>query len=184
MSEKLPADDSAQADYEATLAEYRSQIDVLDTQLVEMLAARQKVTQKIGTIKRANSLPIYVPERESSLIAKRRAQANEAGVSGDLVEDVLRRAMRDSYYSQHANYARTNSDIHKVVIIGGQGALGKVLVGLFESSDYSVCIIEKDDWSNRTELLSEANLVVLAVPINQTLHHKCLTHLTKKLRAG
>jgi len=46
MSEKLPADDSAQADYEATLAEYRSQIDVLDTQLVEMLAARQKVTQK------------------------------------------------------------------------------------------------------------------------------------------
>jgi hypothetical protein len=38
MSEKLPADDSAQADYEATLAEYRSQIDVLDTQLVEMLA--------------------------------------------------------------------------------------------------------------------------------------------------
>jgi chorismate mutase/prephenate dehydrogenase len=169
MSEKLPADDSAQADYEATLAEYRSQIDVLDTQLVEMLAARQKVTQKIGTIKRANSLPIYVPERESSLIAKRRAQANEAGVSGDLVEDVLRRAMRDSYYSQHANYARTNSDIHKVVIIGGQGALGKVLVGLFESSDYSVCVIEKDDWSNRTELLSEANLVVLAVPINQTL---------------
>lgn len=169
MSEKSPTEETSKSEYEANLAEYRSQIDVLDTQLVEMLAARQKVTQKIGTIKRANSLPIYVPERESSLIAKRRAQAKEAGVSGDLVEDVLRRAMRDSYYSQHANYARTNNDIHKVVIIGGKGALGKVLVGLFESSGYSVCVIEKDDWSNRTELLSDANLIVLAVPINQTL---------------
>lgn len=169
MSNKPPADETAHAEFEANLAEYRVQIDALDTQLVEILAARQKVTQKIGIIKRANSLPIYVPERESSLIAKRRTQAKEAGVSGDLVEDVLRRAMRDSYYSQHANYAQTNTNIHKVVVIGGKGALGSVLVGLFESSDYPVCVIEKDDWANRTELLKDADLVVLAVPIKQTL---------------
>ena len=169
MSKRPSTNDTSRSEFDATLANYRSQIDALDTQLVEILAARQKVTQKIGTIKRANSLPIYVPERESSLIAKRRAQAKAAGVSGDLVEDVLRRAMRDSYYSQHASYARTNINIHKVVVIGGKGALGKVLVGLFESSDYSVCVVEKEDWPNRTELLSDADLVVLAVPINQTL---------------
>lgn len=167
---KPSADNQAvNAAYDAKIAGYRAQIDTLDTQLVELLAARQQVTQKVGTLKRANSLPIYVPERESSLIAKRRAQAKEAGVSGDLVEDVLRRAMRDSYYSQHANYARTNADIHKVVIIGGKGALGKVLVNLFESSEYSVTVIEKEDWPNRTALLSDANLVLLAVPINQTI---------------
>jgi chorismate mutase/prephenate dehydrogenase len=110
-----------------------------------------------------------VPEREASLIAQRRKQAESVGVSGDLVEDVLRRAMRDSYYSQHANYAKTNANISKVVIIGGRGALGKVLVALFESSDYAVTVVEKDDWLKREELLADADLVILAVPINQTI---------------
>jgi chorismate mutase/prephenate dehydrogenase len=169
MSKKSPQEPTAQAEFEATLAGYRMQIDALDTQLVELLAARQQVTQKVGNIKRANSLPIYVPERESSLIAKRRAQAQKAGVSGDLVEDILRRTMRDSYYSQHANYAKTNADIHKVVIIGGKGALGKVLVSLFESSEYCVSVIEKEEWPKRSELLGDANVVILAVPINQTI---------------
>jgi chorismate mutase/prephenate dehydrogenase len=169
MSKNSPQEPTAQAEFEATLAGYRMQIDALDTQLVELLAARQQVTQKVGNIKRANSLPIYVPERESSLIAKRRAQAQKAGVSGDLVEDILRRTMRDSYYSQHANYAKTNADIHKVVIIGGKGALGKVLVSLFESSEYCVSVIEKEEWPKRSELLGDANVVILAVPINQTI---------------
>lgn len=169
MSKKSLQDPSAKAEFEATLTGYREQIDALDIQLVELLAARQKVTRKVGNIKRANSLPIYVPERESSLIAKRRAQAEKAGVSGDLVEDVLRRTMRDSYYSQHANYAKTNTDINKVVIIGGKGALGNVLVSLFESSEYCVSVIEKDNWPKRSELLVDANVVILAVPINQTI---------------
>lgn len=164
---KAPSDEKQSVDNE--LAQYRNEIDALDTQLVELLSARQKVTQSIGVLKRANSLPIYVPAREASLIEKRREQANQAGVSGDLVEDVLRRAMRDSYYSQHANYAKTNDKINKIVVIGGKGALGKVLVGLFSSSNYAVTIIDKDDWSTRREMLSDADLVVLAVPINQTI---------------
>lgn len=160
---------SPSKDYKRELDGYREQIDALDSQLVDLLAARQKVTRKVGNLKRANSLPIYVPEREASLIAKRREQAKNAGVSGDLVEDVLRRAMRDSYYSQHANYAKTNDAISKVVVVGGKGALGKVLVGLFESSGYAVTIVEKDNWEARESLLADADLVVLAVPINQTL---------------
>lgn len=169
MSKQSPENKATQAEFDATLGEYRSQIDALDSQLVELLAARQQVTKKVGNIKRANSLPIYVPERESSLIAKRREQAENAGVSGDLVEDILRRAMRDSYYSQHANYSKTNTTINKVVIVGGKGALGKVLVSLFESSAYNVVIVEKDDWQNRNQLLENADLVIIAVPINQTI---------------
>jgi chorismate mutase/prephenate dehydrogenase len=170
MSKQPTAKNDNNRELSSLLTEYRNEIDTLDTQLVELLAARQQLTQKIGVVKRANSLPIYVPEREASLIAKRRLQAKDAGVSGDLVEDVLRRAMRDSYYSQHANYAKTNPDIKKVVVVGGQGALGKVLVSLFKSSEYAVTIIEKDNWAQRTDLLEDANLVVLAVPINQTIN--------------
>lgn len=160
--------DSAKTDITEQLQAYRGEIDALDAQLVELLAARKKVTSAIGQVKRAHSMPIYVPEREAELIAKRRSQAEAAGVSGDLVEDVLRRMMRDSYYSQHANYAKVDASINNIVVIGGGGALGKVLVGLFQSSTYQVSVIEKEDWPNRKALLKDADAVIVAVPINQT----------------
>lgn len=159
---------SAKAEVTEQLQAYRSEIDTLDAQLVELLAARKKVTSAIGQVKRAHSMPIYVPEREAELIAKRRTQAEASGVSGDLVEDVLRRMMRDSYYSQHANYAKVDPSINNIVVIGGGGALGKVLVGLFQSSTYQVSVIEKEDWPNREALLKDADAVIVAVPINQT----------------
>ena len=169
MSKQVKTTFGNQSELNEALNGYRNEIDKLDAQLVDLLAARQKLTKSIGAVKRANSLPIYVPTREASLIKKRRTQAEKAGVSGDLIEDVLRRAMRDSYYSQHANYAKTNNYIEKVVIIGGNGALGKVLVKLFVSSDYNVTVVEKDNWDKRTQLLENADLVILAVPINQTI---------------
>lgn len=154
---------------QSQLNEYRAEIDDLDAQLIELLAARQKVTAKIGKVKREHSMPIYVPEREASMLEIRRKLAAELGVSGDLVEDLLRRMMRDSYYSQHANYAKTNPAIKKVVVVGGGGALGKVFVNLFINSDYAVEVIEQAQWPNRVAVLEDADLVLMAVPINQTV---------------
>jgi len=57
----------------------------------------------------------------------------------------------------------------KVVVIGGQGQLGQLFVNLFKRSDYQVSIVEKNDWSDATQILSEAALVLVAVPINITL---------------
>lgn len=151
------------------LTRFRDQIDEVDAKLVELLAKRQTITKQVGDLKRLNSMPIYVPEREANLIRLRREQAEALGVSGDLIEDVLRRAMRDSYYAQHANYARVNPNIQKVVVVGGQGALGKVIVNLFSSSEYQVTIVEKETWQDRAHLMQGADVVIIAVPINLTV---------------
>lgn len=165
-----PANSKSTNSVAKKLAGYRQQIDNVDAELVALLAKRQGITKQVGDLKRLHSMPIYVPEREATLIHERRNQAEALGVSGDLIEDVLRRAMRDSYYSQHANYARVNDKISKVVVVGGGGALGKVIVGLFSSSEYQVTVVEKDTWDNRSELMQDADLVIIAVPINQTIH--------------
>ena len=85
---------SAQAASAAELAPLRTQIDAIDSQLVELLAARAKVTAEVGRVKQQYALPLYVPERELSLLKARREQAEHIGVSAELVEDVLRRVMR------------------------------------------------------------------------------------------
>lgn len=157
------------ADLKAALDELRDEIDAVDTALVDLLKRRAGITQRVGELKRQHAMPVYVPSREKQLISARREQAKAEGVNPDLVEDLLRRIFRESYQSQHVNFAKVASDIHHVVVVGGNGALGKVFVKLFDSTGYQVTIVEKNDWDDIESTVSNADLVVIAVPINQTV---------------
>ncbi len=53
-----------------TLAELRQEIDSIDAQIVTLLKQRAHCAHEVGNIKRAAGAPIFVPERESSLIRK------------------------------------------------------------------------------------------------------------------
>lgn len=150
------------------IEQLRQQIDQLDSELVELLAKRQQVTKAVGEYKKEVGKPIYDPERESQLIAKRQELAQEKGVSPQLIEDLLRRIMRESYQSQHAGYRNMLADNSKVVVVGGAGALGRRFVELFTLSNYQVDIIEPADWPNAQSIVADASLVLIAVPINLT----------------
>lgn len=160
------------ADFSQQLNTLREGIDELDSQLVELLAKRSALTTQVGQIKAEAGMPVYVPEREKALIMSRRAQAEAQGVSPDLTEDLLRRIMRESYHTQNNRYRCVNPTLGQVVVIGGAGALGKVFVGLFERSGYQVTIVEQEDWQSgdAQQTLSQAALVIVAVPINVTEH--------------
>lgn len=159
----MPADQNQQ-----TLDQLRLQIDEVDSQLIQLLKQRNALTTKVGQVKSLTGMPIYVPSREAQLIADKRRLAQDNDVSPDLIEDILRRVIRDSYHTQHAKYRCINTDINKVVIIGGEGALGKVFVNLFKQSEYPVQSMEKDDWHQAERILHDADLVIVAVPINIT----------------
>lgn len=158
------------ADFSQQLNTLREGIDELDGQLVELLAKRSALTTQVGQIKAEAGMPVYVPEREKALIASRRAQAEQEGVSPELTEDLLRRIMRESYHTQNNRYRCVNPSLGKVVVIGGAGALGKVFVSLFKRSGYTVAVVEQADWDSGAaqQILSRAALVVVAVPINVT----------------
>jgi chorismate mutase/prephenate dehydrogenase len=152
----------------AALAPLRSQIDEIDSQLVQLLAARAKVTAEVGRVKQQHALPLYVPERELALLKARRAEAEQAGVSPELVEDVLRRVMRESYQTQETGFVCCRPQGGKVVVVGGAGALGQRFVSLFQRSGYQVQVLEQNDWERAAPLVQNACLVLLAVPIHVT----------------
>ena len=85
----------------AELTALRDQIDEVDKALLDLLARRMALVAEVGEVKSKYGLPIYVPEREASMLASRRKEAQALGVSPDLIEDVLRRVMRESYSSEN-----------------------------------------------------------------------------------
>jgi chorismate mutase/prephenate dehydrogenase len=151
------------------LGKLRDQIDDVDQQLVSLLAKRLALVAQVGDIKSEHGLPIYVPEREVAMLEKRREEAESKGVPGDLIEDVLRRVMRESYASEKdSGFKTVQPDIGRIVIIGGGGKLGMLFTRMFRLSGYQVDILEQGDWHKADALFAQAGLVMVSVPIHLT----------------
>ena len=152
-----------------TLDQVRTQIDENDSELLKVLRRRLELVKQVGLIKSKEGTPVYVPERERSLIDKRRAQASELGLNPDLAEDVLRRVMRESYGAENdVGFKCLNESVKKIVIIGGRGGIGSIFTRLFRSSGYTVEVMGHRDWDRAGEIFAGAGLVGVCVPIDRT----------------
>lgn len=145
----------------------RNKIDKIDQNLLELLAARFSLVAKVGEIKSHAGLFIYAPEREEIIIACRRKAAVELGISPDLVEDVLRRIMRESYYNESEKGFKTLCpDLRSIIIIGGRGQMGQFFYKMLILSGYKVRILDKDDWLDAKSMLTDAGMILISVPIH------------------
>lgn len=152
------------------LSALREQIDAVDQQMVALLARRLALVEQVGQVKSQHGLPIYAPDREAAMLASRRAEAEKQGVPPQLIEDILRRTMRESYASEKdSGFKCLNPDLRSVVLIGGNGQLGSLFGRMFRLSGYQVNVIGKNDWDNADEVLKNAGLVIVTVPIHLTL---------------
>ncbi|MGR5357057.1 bifunctional chorismate mutase/prephenate dehydrogenase [Vibrio chagasii] len=151
------------------LNELRDQIDAVDKQMLDLLAQRLALVEKVGEVKSEHGLPIYVPEREAAMLASRRQEAEKIGVPPQLIEDILRRTMRESYASEKdSGFKCLNPELRSVVIVGGNGQLGGLFGRMFKLSGYEVKVLGSQDWDKADEILDNAGLVVVTVPIHLT----------------
>lgn len=103
------------------------------------------------------------------MLASRRAEAQAMGIPPQLIEDILRRVMRESYASEKdSGFKCLNPALRSVVIIGGHGQLGGLFARMFRLSGYSVKVLGSQDWPRADEILNGAGLVVVTVPIHLT----------------
>lgn len=77
--------------------------------------------------------------------------------------------MRESYASEKdSGFKCLNPDLRSVVIIGGNGQLGGLFGRMFKLSGYQVKVLGSKDWDHADEILDNAGLVVVTVPIHLT----------------
>jgi chorismate mutase / prephenate dehydrogenase len=166
----VPAASSAKAPpHKPALDQLREQIDRIDQQLVDLLAQRRRVVEQVTHVKQQHDLPTFHPAREENLISARRAQATQAGLDPDYVEDLFRTVLRHSRVGQLNTLSRRSvRPGAKVLIVGGRGQMGRFFADWFRQSDYDVRVLDRDDWPQVRSLAAGINLCMLAVPIADT----------------
>ncbi len=93
-----------------TLQGYRDRIDVLDEQLIQLLAERFEITKAVGAYKAAEGLPPADPDREAAQVARLRSIAESAGMDPGFSEKVFRLIVDEviRHHVRHAEASQTN----------------------------------------------------------------------------
>lgn len=160
------------------LSQLRKEIDGVDEQLLELIEKRLILVSDIGKIKSIEGLSLHDPLREMEMIARHRERAMAKGISPDFIEDILRRLMQESYSNElNSGAAQVKRGVKKIIVIGGNGKMGKLFCKQFLLSGYQVHILEEGDSYSDPELFAGADLVLITVPLAKTI--EIINHLPK-----
>lgn len=150
-----------------TLEELRAQIDAVDHEILTLLAKRMGVVAKVADVKRTTGAGIRDFKREREILADRRAVAAELGLPQGEVESIYRMIMVASRDYQASLRAALPRDVEprRVLIVGGAGAMGRLLQRLFGELGHEVAILDRDTVDRVDAEVPAADVVVISVPI-------------------
>ena len=82
------------------LEEIRKKVDIIDEDIVRLIAERMSYVSRIKEYKNKNNLPIYDAKREADILDSKKIIAKELGVDSELVEKVFSAIMEVSRKAQ------------------------------------------------------------------------------------
>ena len=87
--------------FDDEMGRHRTLISDLDFQLIEILAQRMKISEKIGTLKKENNIAIFQPERWKVITEYATQKAFETGMSQEFIEKVFKAIHEESIEVQN-----------------------------------------------------------------------------------
>ena len=87
--------------FDEEMGRHRTLISDLDLQLIELLAQRMKISEKIGALKKVNSIEIFQPERWKIINEYASQKAEETGMSQEFIEKVFKAIHEESIEIQN-----------------------------------------------------------------------------------
>ncbi len=155
-----------------SLEDLRARLDVLDRQLLEIVAERQALGKEIAAAKRATGQSTRDFRREREVLLKARRDAEALGISPALAESILQSLIHGSLTTQEqARVAAQGRGTGAALVIGGRGKMGRWFADFLASQGFRVTIADPTgevpgydvpDWAT-TDL--EHDLIVVATPL-------------------
>ena len=156
-----------------SLQDLRNELSAVDRQIVDLIAARQRVVANIGRSKRSDGTATRDYAREKDVLDRGRAQAASLDVDPDLVEKILRQLIRASLQSQERDrvVAEGKGDGRRALVIGGAGKMGGWFADFFISQGFATTIADpavKDEpgrFANWTDAGVDFDVIAVAAPL-------------------
>jgi chorismate mutase/prephenate dehydratase len=81
----------------------RDRLNIIDERILALLSERAKVIMQVADFKRHHNIPVYVPERELSIIERLRT-TNPGPLPGDTIERIYRNILEEmrKFESEHS----------------------------------------------------------------------------------
>jgi chorismate mutase/prephenate dehydrogenase len=155
---------------QAAIDALRARIDVVDQDLLRLLAQRMEIVTELAAAKRESGARVRDPARERHVLADRRRIARELGLSEEIIESLFRLILWASRDQQAALKTEVpHGTTPKVVaIIGGKGGIGRRMEQLFRELGHRVLVVDVDTELKATEAAAQADVTLIAVPIGVT----------------
>jgi chorismate mutase/prephenate dehydrogenase len=155
---------------ETPLPELRAQLDAVDREVLELLARRMRIVAEVARYKQAEKVQIRDSTRETQLLASRRKLAVDLGLDPEVIEAIYRQILDSSRdYQAAMNLSAAPAEGAKtVLLVGGAGAMGRVLQSLFGELGHRVLVSDVGTSPGLEALVPQADVVVITVPIAAT----------------
>ncbi|MDX1481114.1 MAG: bifunctional chorismate mutase/prephenate dehydrogenase [Woeseiaceae bacterium] len=156
-----------------TLEDLRTELNDVDTRIIDLIAERQRIIGDIGRQKMDSGRGTRDFEREKAVLGNARAHASAAGVDPDLAEQVLTALIRASLESQERERvaAAGAGDGRRALVIGGAGKMGRWFVEFFRSQGFDTAIADRaapsgdDAYASWQEAGLDFDIIVVATPL-------------------
>src|SRR4051812_12006157 len=146
----------------------RAMVDVLDRDLLQIVARRMALVGEIAAYKRQHGLRIRDPQREREILDDRSRRAESMGLPGGAMESVFRVLMRASRDHQATLRAELpyETPARTIAVIGGKGGMGALMARLFGDLGHQVLVADIGTELSASDATAVADVVVVSVPID------------------
>jgi chorismate mutase/prephenate dehydrogenase len=141
------ADDRDAAEVSVRLDPLRTELGRIDREILELVARRQVLAQKIGQVKRDAGIPTRDYRQEREVVQRARAAAVEHGLSPELGEELILALIRGSLTVQEKDAVATRGEGsgRRVLVIGGAGHMGGWFVRYLGAQGFTVEIADPSE---------------------------------------
>jgi len=157
------------------LEELRDKLSALDRELLEIIAQRQAMVERIGEVKQQSGQATRNFAREKQVLDMARVHAVELGIPPGLAEALMELLIRSSLTKQERARVRAEGHGHgrQALVIGGGGKMGLWFVDFLDSQGFEVTVADPvnrvdgfrqvDDWQTTDD---HFDVTVIAAPIS------------------
>ncbi len=175
MSDRVePADSATPESTPDKVGEVREDIDVVDRQLLALLAHRRRLAKSIIDLKDIGNVPVRDPHRENLILNRLIAEGKTSGLDAHFVSTVFERIIDDSIRLQqeHLHARAAHGDHPEVIRVAVQGIRGAYSYGAAQAffSKYSerLAILECTSFADAFRSVEDGKADYAVVPIENT----------------